>query len=110
MVQRRDVVRDFLDVVQRYARHLVILKEEQVGKRRRVPSICEESTVSGPETGSPVRGDVGRPPGVAEDSAAVAAARMIYADCCFRTRKYDPLNVEQPGARQSPTAACEHRQ
>jgi hypothetical protein len=26
MVQRRDVVRDFLDVVQRHARHLVILK------------------------------------------------------------------------------------
>jgi hypothetical protein len=26
MVQRRNVVRDFLDVVQRYAQHLVILE------------------------------------------------------------------------------------
>ena len=37
MVQRGDVVGDFLDVVQRTARHLVILKEEQVGKRRLSP-------------------------------------------------------------------------
>ena len=33
MVQRRDVIRDFLDIVQRYPRHLIVLKEQQVGER-----------------------------------------------------------------------------
>ena len=37
MVQRRDIVRDFLDVIQRYARRLVVLKQKQVGKRRLSP-------------------------------------------------------------------------
>ena len=34
MVERRDVVRDFLNVVQRHAGRLVVFKQEQVGQRR----------------------------------------------------------------------------
>ena len=34
MVQRRDVVRDLLDVIQRHARRFVVFKQQQVGERR----------------------------------------------------------------------------